>query len=112
MVRACSTVVMIACLACRKRPRQEFNQTLPTASQPVVQSSLPKAPSAKAERRRFMSGKASDVHRAATPQQQPQKKRRLSGQSQGSGLSREDFLNMQREVQTFGEHCCCVLLFL
>lgn len=59
-----------------------------------------------------MSGKASDVHRAAAPQEQPHKKRRLSGQSQGSGLSREDFLNMQREVQSFGEHRCCVLLSL
>ena len=111
--QSCSSVVPITCLTlpCRKRPRQEFNQSPPASSQPV-QPSLSSAPSAKAERRRFMSGKASDVHRAATPQAQPPKKRRLTGQSEGLGLSREDFLNMQREVQTFGEPCCYVLLSL
>lgn len=51
-----------------------------------------------------MSGKAADVHRPAAPQAQPQKRRRVL-QPEGSGLNREDFLNMQREVQTFGEHC-------
>ena len=59
-----------------------------------------------------MSGKASDVHCSATPQQQPQKQRQQSGQLPGSGLSREDFVSMQREVQTLGEavllDCACV----
>lgn len=105
-----SLAVLIPYAICRKRPRQEFHQLLPTTPQPV-QSSPASVSSAKAERRRFMSGKASDVHRAAAPQEQPQKKRRLSSQSQGSGLSREDFLNMQREVQTFGEYLPLLLFF-
>lgn len=91
----------------RKRPRQEFSQVPgppPQAGHPTPSPAL----SAKAERRRFMSGKAADVHRPAAPQAQPQKQRRVS-QPEGSGLNREDFLNMQREVQTFGEPCwpCC-----
>ena len=60
----------------------------------------------KAERRRFMSGRTSDVHRAANPQQQQQQqqqKRQQSAQEAGTGPSRGDFLTMQREVQVFGE---------
>ena len=51
-----------------------------------------------------MSGKASDVHRAATPQQQQQQQQQQpSGLADGlTGPSREDFLTMQREVQMFG----------
>ncbi|KAL3136921.1 hypothetical protein ABBQ32_006527 [Trebouxia sp. C0010 RCD-2024] len=84
----------------RKRSRQDFSQVPPSPPQnghPTLHAAL----SAKAERRRFMSGKAADVHRPAAPQAQPQKRRRVL-QPEGSGLNREDFLNMQREVQTFG----------
>lgn len=94
----------------RKRSRQDFRQ-LPGPPAHPRHSAPSTALSAKAERRRFMSGKAADVHRTATPQAQPDKRRRVSGQSTGSGLTREDFLNMQREVQTFGQHCCPILCF-
>ena len=103
----------VTCLSClyRKRSRQDFSQ-LPRPAPQTGHPTPPAALPAKAERRRFMSGKAADVHRTAAPQAQPQKRRRVPGQPEGSGLIREDFLTMQREVQTFGERCCPVLVLM
>ncbi len=68
-----------------------------------AQPSVLDASAMKAEHRRFMSGRASDVHRIATPSQA---QRQQSGQAASNGPSRDDFLTMQREVQTFGKSAC------
>ena len=62
----------------------------------------------KSERKRFMSGKAASVHCDVNSQQQQSRQRK--DQMDGTGPSRNDFLNMQREIQTFGESCSVHLL--
>lgn len=83
-----------------KKARNQLSPVQASASQPL----LTDASAMKAERRRFMSGRTSDVHRAANPQQQQQQqqKRQQSAQEAGTGPNRGDFLTMQREVQVFG----------
>jgi len=88
----------------KKRPRDLLSPAKPTP----LQASPADASAMKAERKRFMSGKTSDVHRAATPQQQPKRQQKQHSAEDGSSTkpSRGDFLTMQREVQMFGEtHC-------
>ncbi|DBB04617.1 hypothetical protein WJX77_008660 [Trebouxia sp. C0004] len=84
----------------KKRPRDHLSPAKPTPLQP----SPADASAMKAERKRFMSGKASDVHRAATPQQPPKRQQKQQSAEDGSSSkpSRGDFLTMQREVQMFG----------
>ena len=55
----------------------------------------------KAERKRFMSGKTSDVHRAATPHQQPKRQQKQHSAEDGSGTkaNRGDFLTLQRKFR-------------
>ena len=70
--------------------------------------------SSKAARRRFMSGKAADIHHNSTtdPQQQQARQKQQQQRQQRQSdqpLNRDDFLNMQKEVQQVGKptHCCC-----
>ncbi|DBB13805.1 TPA: hypothetical protein ACH3X3_000802 [Trebouxia sp. C0006] len=86
--------------ASKKRPRDHLSPAKPTPLQP----SPADASAMKAERKRFMSGKTSDVHRAATPQQQPKRQQKQQSAEDGSSTkpSRGDFLTMQREVQMLG----------
>lgn len=59
-----------------------------------------------------MSGKAADVHHKTVPDLQPQKPRhrqqqagrQVANSATNEPLSRDDFLNMQREVQQVGKH--------
>ena len=75
-----------------------------------TQASLQDSMSSKAERRRFMSGKAADVHHKPVLHQQQQKPKRTQTQQgqqigvAGQPLSRDDFLSMQKEVQQVGKH--------
>ena len=91
-------------LSCRRRAGA-------AGQQPFDQGSL----SSKAARRRFMSGKAADIHHqstAASQQQQVRQKQQQQRQQRRSDqpLNRDDFLNMQKEVQQVGKltrSCCC-----
>lgn len=73
------------------------------------QASQQDSMSSKAERRRFMSGKAADVHHKPVLDQQQQKLKRKQhqmGRQIGMAdqpLGRDDFLNMQKEVQQVGK---------
>lgn len=100
----CTQTCMPLSSCSKKRPRDHLSPAKPTPLQP----SPADASAMKAERKRFMSGKTSDVHRAATPQQQPKRQQKQQSAEDGSSTkpSRGDFLTMQREVQMLGEtHC-------
>lgn len=62
----------------------------------------------KSERRRFMSAKGGDVHKPAADRATS----RLSSSGRDDGVpTRQEFLQMQREVQTYGMHPLLVMLW-